>query len=394
VSKEESERDITGDHIADNSNNGQYDESLVSSGNVIYLSDIKENCAYFGFSDYYVRDLFEKRGIQMNEFYTSVKDHLKTTLLFFNKVVVHAVDIIRDEQILLILNEFSEYIKQGNILFLYPNSISEISINNLSVYVNDKIKQGEEGLEKFANDKRFAKEVVELLTKSNIMLHRNQLTEKSEDKSNRSEFYRLVLNDLVGDDKAKKTASEEASLYQIMHSSRLAKSHIESLTTALDRIPRSNPFSRKHFIDLFKSIVGFPTNETSAGKKKTFDELFFKIEERLCVLFSKLNAGNHFVVYSYFGKERSYLYYSDTVDRFIDERYRTDKNSLSPVRDLTPEEIMEFKKSPVKWMRFKLCYFCSYAKWKQFHEMKLIGYNDYILPSCGGANSACHSLEV
>ena len=178
------------------------------------LSELEGNCAYFSFSDCYVIELSKKRSphrMSEERIYEDIERKLKIALLFFDRIIIHFADLIRNEKICDILVKYKNFVSKGVIEFLYSSSIKVINVETIRAYVMLKKGEGEKGLDAFVSNTGFADKVVDLLNCSNRIIRRGYTTKS------REQFIDLVKKDMERTNAPyRKSARGTSTLYEII----------------------------------------------------------------------------------------------------------------------------------------------------------------------------------
>jgi len=343
---------------------------------IVKLTDLKGNCAYFGFSDYYVIELAKKRlAFSTNEqqIYRDIERKLKIALLFFDKIIVHFADIIRSKELYTVFNEYRRFIEEGNIDFLYSSSITEINQTAITAYATKKHKDGEKGLELFINDHNFANEAINLLSCSKRIVHRGYLRPSKE------QFIDIVQKDLEKSETAQKFISPRGilTLYQILfaidkNENKLPPHLVNTFIDKIENIAAGDTYSRQHILEDFDKIIGekcmpiYSNNTHSARRQNQIKPLAVpplhrdSIEERLCLLYANLNANTHFIIDFHPEREKYLPFRISTLDTYLGKFTR---GRITAIQQLTPHLIENIRNS-VDYKRFIADYFLSYRQWR------------------------------
>jgi len=340
------------------------------------LSELQEyNSVYFGYFDYHVIDinkqLADYSGIPIEKFYLAMEERLKIALLFFDKVILHFSDPMRDEDVLKILESYQWFLKEGRIVFLYSTSIKQIDYDSILDYAKLKKGEGEHGLDAFIDKRVFADKVVALLQMSKVNYHRNV----SKNNTSRQQFFDLVKGDIGEDemtqDEYKKRAKQVErdkynlgniglSLRDLIYRKYSVKGKPEYTKAIADEIFNRiceravAQYSRQHIRNDCEEIL----------KKHFKDDSFLKlfltgVDIRLCYLYAKLNSGDNHMM-AIFPKDEFYSYLKPTTFN----EYLTSTVTNSGVDKLCPSvlERLFTEKKDILQLYIKN-YLINYSSW-------------------------------
>lgn len=376
-----------GNNVKNHDITGEKEDTSHQHKDIKKLSQLKSNCAYFAFSDYYVIELAKRRSpFKKDEgrLYEDIERRLRVALLFFDKIIIHSADIIRDQKVYEILNKYRTFIKEEIIEFIYSSSIKTINYDVIINYVKRKNNDGEKGLIEFIDKTEFAKNVIELLNTSPNIVHRDYNIPSKE------QFIKLVKDDLV----EHKTFSnnDPINLYQILFNFdekgvKIQKEKAKSFKEKIDSIAAGEQYSRQHILNDFIEILGEPVDclvqQPSNGRKKSNEshyavtKLHYSlVEERLCLLYANLNAHKHFIIDFHYEREKHSPFKVNTLETYFS---LFTKRSISAIMWLSPTVIASVRKSK-EWKWFVADYFLSYEQWRSQQYTDIMNVRKEIFP--------------
>jgi len=324
----------------------------TTNENIILVDEINGkiggNSAYFGFTDYYVMDLLRRINLESpQELYDRIESRLKIACLFFDRIIIHSVDIMRDQKICSIIKNYSPFIKDKKILFFYSSKISAVDQSQIRAYIQKRKRQGEEGLDNILDDAEYFSQVMEILKSSPYIVVRKHDEDKSHDRQDHN-FIKRVQFDLPHDSTKKPiTAGEygKATLYDIFD----GKKFLDALRSA---IQIESVHSRKQIIDFAKKVK---------GKGKV--EWLKHIEARLCILFARMNSSSNFMIdFDFLSNKKSESAFSV---RFFQDYFASllGLSSFNINNDLSID-LLELLKKHDRLQVLIADYMQSYVQWK------------------------------
>ena len=266
----------------------------------IQLNTITGTCFYLPIFDCYNMSLYQRKCGEI-----PLKQQLEAALLFGDHVVVHCADPLRSKKVLKILEEYSSFIVDGTILFLLGRKIENPKRDYFS-YIQSKIAQydstvyGKEDVNTLDGsnlefNQSDPEEVVELLVKSPFSLHRGF--------SGTDTFRKYVKEDFAPMEKIvisipslqqSKLNRTNLTLFQLLTLSTIdsngKKTSIindnisESIIDKILSESENRKFSRRIVLNVIKDKIGIT---------EPFNGFYDKIEERMCLLFSRINFGDN-----------------------------------------------------------------------------------------------------
>ena len=302
----------------------------------------------------------------------NIEIKLKIALLFFDKIVIHSADVMRDQNVYKILKKYSSFITESVIEFLYSSSIETIEFDVIMKYATDKNEKGEKGLTYFINNQSFAKNVIELLQNSKNIIHRDYGMPSKE------RFIKLIQDDLKEQDLIQKDHSKGTStLYQIIFNPdengvTIQPEKARAFKEKIEDIIAGEEYSRQHILDDFDTILVNHDNNISPQprssgqrnkKESQYDVTSFHrnlVEERLCLLYANLNTSKHFIIDFHHEREKYLPFRVNTLDTYL---RKFTKGKITAMQSISPEIIVSIRKS-VDWKRFTADYFLSYFQWR------------------------------
>lgn len=248
---------------------------------------------------------------------------LQFAIMMFDIVVMHCSDPLRNKIVLEILEDYSDWISEGKIAFVFSNSIQEIRSDYQS-YILRKIKEYEDGyccekeiesLKQAHIDENYYERVIDVLSKTKYMVRKTTVS--------RYKFDRLVKNDLkrnarevIVDTKPSERTDIQSmnySLYQLLklrcpnqRSNKLDYVFPDEITDEIinsvrERLEQGSKIARSVIItELYDRIQKKMTQQ----QKDVIDAITMRMD----VLYCQMNSGERLVLESHpvFEKQSAY----------------------------------------------------------------------------------------
>lgn len=329
---------------------------------IVKINELQGRCTYFPLADYHNIRIFKnnKRVVTDVELKRDISNRLYMALLLFDKVIIHCSDPLRSPIILEILEENIGFVENGDILFVFSNSIDDIK-EDFRRYIEEKINKYErnsfsstdiDSLKQTHMTSEYYERVIEVLEKTPFILKKG--------KEGSSGFKELIQQDLDNNVEV-----------AVMGRDNYARSHIRLMNLTLFQLMNLKYFDKNEIKDVFDSrkIQEFITtweSETDGGApfsrhtiveqlRKTFLEgneknqrqVISVIETRLSLLYSKLNCGNHQVIEFHPATEKRSVYNWRSFQLFLSEINENRKVQL------TGDKVWEIRKLDAEWNQFR-----------------------------------------
>jgi hypothetical protein len=295
------------------------------------IHELEGRCAYFPHADYHNLKAFNfiKEISDNDNLAREINDRLLHYLLIYDVIIMHSSDPLRSEIIYNILNDNSLFIENGTILFVFSTEINDIT-SDYETYIQRKINEYKENknskldidsLEQKHMTNEYYRKTIELLEKSKYILKKNQkgsITFKELIKLDLQEIEPISINI----DKFFKSGMKllSLSLWQLLNlMEKSTKGYIyvfpneaikEFIADWEQKTENGLPFSRHTITSELREMI----IEQQVDKKKIKypqKHLLYAIENRLNLLYSKLNCMEHYILEMNPNLEKhcSYSYY-------------------------------------------------------------------------------------
>ncbi len=279
------------------------------------IGDINGRCAYFQLADYYNIKLFSDLTGNNNDeaLKREISNRFYLALLLYDNVIMHCSDPLRNQMICSLLENNIDYIKEGIILFVFSDSISNIK-KDYKNYIEDRKNEyqrndysGEDiaSLEQEHITEDYYNRVIELLENSKTLLKRGL--------TGNAHFLELIKEDLKdpetivmhdGDFNNSQLRLLNLRLGQLLNIRYLDMGRVNSLFNKKEHIDpfiakwkslaekEALIFSRHTFTEEVNGFIDVNNSRIKIYQKTIIQA----IEVRLSLLYSTMNSSKHFIV--------------------------------------------------------------------------------------------------
>lgn len=324
-------------------------------------------CAYFPIADYHNLKIFKNHNKILTEL--DISNRLYLALLLFDRVVMHCSDPLRSIEVFNVLQNNKQFIKSGNILFVFSRRINNIE-RDYKKYIQDKIIEYgknpssvidvESLTQQHINDEYY-KKVIKLLNCSYFLVKK--------EKEGISGFKDLIKTDLEeseniimeGDDFSRSYIRiHNLSLFQLLNFKYYKNNILKSLfnqekikefiSNWIEDAENGVPFSRHIIIKKLKdSII-----EDDKDAIKLSRQIIDVIETRLALLYSKLNFNGHQIILFHPATEKRSIYSWKYFELFFTKI--ADNNNIQ-----LNQEIVKLIRESSEWELFRSEYLSCMA---------------------------------
>jgi hypothetical protein len=281
-----------------------------------FINTLEGRCAYFPLADYHNLKIFNtiKKPVDDDALLKEVNDRLLHYLLIYDVIIMHSSDPLRSAAIFNILNDNSLFIENGDILFVFSNSIKNIE-TDYKPYIQRKIteykkiensKLDVESLQQEHMTDGYYGKTIELLQKSKFILVRNERGRtlfKSLIKDDLQKAEQICISEVIFQKSEVKLLSlnlwqllnlmvKKTNGYEFIFPNEVIQSFITEWEENADD---GRPFSRHTITSKLKNEI-IEQQENRKEKHLPEEHLMYAVENRLSLLYSKLNCKDHYIL--------------------------------------------------------------------------------------------------